>query len=66
MNSINLNWMRISKQFRDKILNSVWCSTCKEGVTIVDYFIDEDERSLTIQGRCKNCGNAVVRIVEKE
>ena len=66
MNSINLNWMRISKQIRDKILSSVWCSTCRGAVTIVDYSIDEDERNLTIQGKCKSCGNPVVRIVEKE
>ncbi|WAA08824.1 hypothetical protein [Fervidibacillus albus] len=63
---INLNWMKISKDIRERLLNNVWCSNCRDGVRVVEYSIEDDKLGLIIKGKCETCGGKVVRVVEKQ
>lgn len=61
---INLNWMKIPKDIREKLLNNVWCSNCTGVVRVVEYSIEDDKIGLIIKGECANCAGKVVRVVE--
>ena len=61
---INLKWMRIPKNIREKLLNNVWCTNCSDVVRIVEYSIEDDKIGLIIKGKCEICGGKVTRVVE--
>ena len=63
---INLKWMKIPKDIREKLLNNVWCSNCSGVVEIVDYSVEDDKVGLVVKGKCGTCGSEVVRVVENE
>jgi len=35
-------------------------------VTIVDYHITEDKFGIVLEGKCKNCGHDVARLVKMD
>ncbi|WP_096186490.1 hypothetical protein [Evansella halocellulosilytica] len=56
-------WAKVPKDFQEKLIHNVFCRNC--GVTtIVDYEIKDDNQGLTLEGKCKQCGENVVRFVE--
>ncbi|WP_254052709.1 hypothetical protein [Bacillus sp. V59.32b] len=59
-------WMKIPQADRDMLLNNVFCGHCGDVVTIVDYTIEPDKFGIVLQGKCKNCGHEVARLVEME
>lgn len=61
---ISLKWMKLPKDIREKILNNVFCSNCRDAVKVVEYSIEEDKIGLIIKGKCEACGGKVVRVVE--
>ncbi len=61
---INLKWMKIPKDIREKLLNNVFCSKCSGVVRVVEYSIGEDKLGLIIKGKCATCSGKVVRVVE--
>ncbi|WAA12890.1 hypothetical protein [Fervidibacillus halotolerans] len=63
---INLKWMKISKDIRERLLNNVWCSNCRGAVRVVEYSIEDDKLGLIIKGKCETCGGEVVRVVENQ
>jgi len=65
MDIINLDWQRIPKDIREKLLGNVFCGNCKGAVRVIDYTVENDKLGLIIKGKCKNCGCNVVRVVEK-
>lgn len=58
------SWEKISADFRVKILNNVWCSTCKAAVNIDAKKISIDKGMLVIEGSCMICQGPVCRAVE--
>ncbi len=63
---INLKWMRIPKDIREKLLNNVWCSNCRGVVRAVEYSVEDNKMGLVIKGNCASCGDKVVRVIENE
>lgn len=61
---INLAWIKIPKDIREKLLRNVWCSNCCGVVRVVEYSIEDDKIDLIIKGKCGNCGGEVARVVE--
>lgn len=59
-------WLRIHQDSREKILKNVWCVACRNAVTIVDYHFTYDNFGIVSEGKCRNCGHDVVRIVEMD
>jgi hypothetical protein len=56
-------WNTVPKEFRQKILDNVFCSNCHT-TTIVDYEIKDNKYGVLIEGKCKKCGKDVARVVE--
>jgi hypothetical protein len=59
-------WMKIPQGHRDELLSNVWCGKCGDVVTIVDYTIKPDKFGVVLEGKCKNAGHQVARVVEIE
>jgi hypothetical protein len=63
---VNMQWKRIPEDIREKILSNIWCTSCRDVVSVIDYQIENDELGLIIQGKCNVCRSEVARVVEKE
>ncbi|WP_026690256.1 hypothetical protein [Alteribacter aurantiacus] len=57
-------WREIPKDIREKLISNVFCGSCFE-TTIVDYVIKDHSDGILLEGKCKTCGKAVARLVEK-
>ncbi len=56
-------WSKIPKEFQEKLISNVFCSTC--GVTkIKDYTLNDDDFGILLKGKCSKCGGDVARLVE--
>ncbi len=64
MSIINLDWNRIPKTTREKLLCNVFCANCKGAVRVIDYTVENSNMGLIIKGKCSKCGGDVVRVVE--
>ena len=66
MTVVNMQWKRIPENIKQMILSNVWCSNCRDVVSVTDYQIENHELGLIISGKCSVCGSEVARVVEKE
>jgi len=66
MTVVNMQWKRISESIKKKILSNVWCSNCRDVISVSDYDIENHDYGLEIRGKCNVCGNEVARVVENE
>lgn len=62
----NKKWLSIPEDFRKKIIANVRCTSCNDVVTITDFIIIDHPVGVMLDGKCKNCGNKVVRVVEMD
>lgn len=56
-------WNSIEKEFQDKILNNVWCNTCK-CTKIIEYKVYSNKGGIILRGKCAKCGGDVARVIE--
>lgn len=59
-------WEVIPQEFREKIIQNVWCNNCRDVVTIVDYRVYSARPDIVLRGRCGTCDSDVARVVEHE
>lgn len=59
-------WEQVPKDSRLKILNNVFCSKCRKGVTMNISSGRIVGGDLLLQGTCVSCRSKVARLVEKE
>jgi hypothetical protein len=57
-------WEQITDQIRKEILTNVWCSQCREMVTLQLREGAMSGRSLVLRGTCKTCGCEAARVIE--
>ncbi len=60
MNKFN----QIPDDIKLKLLSNVYCSKCNDMVKIVNFEATTDKDDLVLNGKCENCSNNVVRLVE--
>ena len=58
------SWDKIPAEIKMKILNNVWCSTCRTSVNIDAEKMSIDQDMLVIEGSCMVCKGPVCRVVE--
>ncbi len=63
---VNMQWKRMPEDIKQMILSNVWCSNCRDVVSVIDYYIENDKLGLIIRGKCGVCGSEVARVVEIE
>lgn len=59
-------WAEIPTTAQKRILQNVWCSECRDGVTIVLETANMERGDVILRGKCKTCGGEVCRVVEGE
>jgi endogenous inhibitor of DNA gyrase (YacG/DUF329 family) len=59
-------WARIPQLMQRKVLDTVWCPTCRKATTMIHYSGRVIEGDLLLTGRCAACGNKVARLLESE
>ncbi|WP_406945545.1 hypothetical protein ACJA3J_03575 [Halobacillus sp. SY10] len=62
----NRKWLSIPEDFRKKLIGNVFCTNCKGAVTITDFIIVDHPVGIMLEGKCKNCGQSVARVVEMD
>lgn len=55
---------QIPDEMKSKILSNVYCSQCKDMVTIVNFEGIMEGDDLILKGKCKNCSGNVARLIE--
>lgn len=59
-------WNQIPKEFRDAVLNNVYCGNCRTGSSLHLRDGKMAGTSLVLQGVCKKCGGEVARVIETD
>ncbi|MGM0568998.1 MAG: plasmid pRiA4b ORF-3 family protein [Elusimicrobiota bacterium] len=57
-------WKDLEPDFKKKILSRVYCAKCGKAVTMVDYTVTLKKGMETLRGKCADCSNTVVRVLE--
>ena len=60
----NRKWLSLPEDLRKKLIGNVFCSNCTDMVTITDFVILDHSTGVMLDGKCKNCGSKVVRVIE--
>ncbi|MCA0984333.1 hypothetical protein LCL89_09770 [Halobacillus yeomjeoni] len=60
----NRKWLSLPEDFRKKLIANVRCSNCDDIVRITDFIVVNHPVGVMLDGKCRNCGNKVVRVVE--
>lgn len=56
-------WDALPEEIKESLINNVFCGTC--GISsIVDYEVNNDAHGISLEGKCKKCGNDIARYVE--
>lgn len=58
-------WSRLNIEDRNLLLSNVFCSNCFT-TTVANYEIITHKDGILIQGKCKQCGHNVARLVEED
>ncbi len=58
-------WRDLPEGIREKLLSNVYCTKCRETVTIVDVEGKIRGGDLLLTGKCKTCGGDVSRVIEQ-
>lgn len=62
----NKKWLSIPKEFRSQLRKNVFCTKCKDAVTIESFTIEDHQFGIVLHGKCQQCGHEVARVVEAE
>ena len=57
-------WATVPDEGKRLILANVWCSTCRQAVTLADYTGSVVGGDLLLSGFCSECNGNVARVVE--
>lgn len=58
-------WLEIPEVHRTRILNNVWCRSCRNVTTIVRWSEHLERGQLVLKGECIRCGGRVARAIER-
>lgn len=67
-NSLTLKykWESIPEEFREKIIQNVWCTHCSDVVEILGFQVYSAGPDIVLRERCAVCSSEVARVVEWE
>ncbi len=57
-------WNEIPDNIKPKLLSNVYCSKCKDMVTIINFQAEIMDNDLLLKGKCKTCNHNVARLIE--
>lgn len=57
-------WKAIPEDVQKMFLSNAFCSKCGVATFAPGYIIRKDKYGFLIEGRCKKCGNNIVRVLD--
>lgn len=60
----NKKWLMLPVEIRQMLVRNVFCGHCRGAVQIEKYVIKDFRDTVVLEGKCKNCGNDVVRVID--
>jgi hypothetical protein len=60
----NKKWLMIPSEVRQLLVRNVFCGHCMDTVQIVKYVIKNFHDSVVLEGKCKNCGHDIARVID--
>ncbi len=57
-------WNQIPDDVKPQLLSNVYCSKCKDAVTIINFQASMDGNDLILKGNCTVCNHNVARLIE--
>jgi hypothetical protein len=57
-------WRKVSPSMRVRLLNNVWCASCRSNTSIAVDSGVVTGGDLVLHGRCTRCGGDVARVIE--
>ena len=57
-------WQALPDEHKEAIVTSVWCGSCGQGTTIVNFKGKMEKGNLILDGECQRCRGPVGRFVE--
>ena len=60
----DLRWESIPQLEKEKILGSVWCTSCAVVTTITDFDYQQKDDGMILNGKCIKCGGPAARYLE--
>jgi hypothetical protein len=60
----NKKWLAIPQEVRLMMVRNVFCGHCRGSVQMEKYMIKDFHDSIVLEGKCKNCGNEVARVID--
>ena len=57
-------WEAIPGEVRVKLLNNVWCGSCRKTTGICEVTGSVEKGALVLKGQCTTCGGRVTRLIE--
>lgn len=59
-------WAKIPDEFKEKVLNNVFCVKCLGPIRIKNYTGKIVQGDLILNGECSVCGHNVARLIESD
>jgi hypothetical protein len=60
----NKKWLMIPAEIRQMLVRNVFCGHCMDTVQIEKYVIKGFRDTVVLEGKCKNCGNSIARVID--
>ena len=57
-------WQALPDEHKQALIANVWCGSCSEETTIVDFSGKMERGNLILEGECRECRGPVGRLVE--
>lgn len=59
-------WDKIPRDIQLRLLNNVFCATCRGNTGIGEVYGTVEKRELILKGICTKCGGPVARVIEND
>jgi hypothetical protein len=57
-------WLAIHEVDRNEYIRNVWCTQCRNVITIQNFSIKMDKFGIVLEGFCHKCNHPVARVIE--
>ncbi len=57
-------WQALPDEHKAAIVTNVWCRSCSQETTIVNFKGKVEKGNLILEGECRECSGPVARLVE--
>jgi hypothetical protein len=57
-------WQGLPDGHKELIIANVWCGSCRNAMTIVNFSGKVEGGDLILEGECQKCGDPIARLID--